>query len=237
MVSREVQQFSNAMGEWWDPTGPARALHQLNPVRVRFVRQFASECWPQPAGSYPLEGVSVLDVGCGGGLLSEALARLGGDVTGIDASERAVQVATARVGKMPVKGQLKYRVGSPEDLKEKSFDLVVCSEVIEHVADPDAFVGQLTRLSRRGAVVSTLNRTAKSYMAAVVLGEYALGLVPPGTHDWDKFVTPEELQASFRSRGMTRTAISGLFYNPLVRPYWSLTALSTDVNYIAAFRK
>ncbi len=239
VVSHEVKQFSEAMGEWWDPNGPARALHQLNPLRTRFVREFASECW-QGAGPYPLDGLSVLDVGCGGGLLSEALARLGGAVTGVDASERAVEVASARAGRLgPAlrRGSLRYRLASPEQLAGEQFDLVVASEVLEHVAEPEEFLALLAGLARRGAVVSTLSRTAKSYLAAVVGAEYVLGLVPPGTHDWDRFVTPPELAAAFRAGGMTMVRAMGLRYRPWLRPHWTLAPLDLDVNYIAAFRK
>jgi ubiquinone biosynthesis O-methyltransferase len=240
VVSREVKQFSDAMGEWWDPEGPARALHQLNPLRTRFVREFAADCWGAREGPYPLEGLSVLDVGCGGGLLSEALARLGGAVTGLDASERAVEVASGRAARLTPTlqcGSLRYRAASPEQLAGEQFDLVVASEVLEHVADPDEFVGLLAGLSRRGVVVSTLNRTAKSYLAAVVGAEYLLGLVPPGTHDWDRFVTPPELVSAFREGGMTMVRASGMRYNPWLRPYWSLAPSDLDINYIAAFRR
>ena len=237
VVSHEVKQFSEAMGEWWDPQGPARALHQLNPLRTRFVRDFASECW-RTEGPFPLAGLSVLDVGCGGGLLSEALARLGGDVTGIDASEPAVEVAAARGTQLRLqRGSLRYRAASPEQLAGERFDLVVASEVLEHAADAGEFVGLLAGLAGRAAVVSTLNRTAKSYLAAIVAAEYALGLVPPGTHTWDRFVTPEELTAGFRAHGMTLVRAVGLRYSPWLRPHWTMAPNDLDVNYIAAFRK
>jgi ubiquinone biosynthesis O-methyltransferase len=231
-VDAEVKRFSSDMDEWWDPQGPARALHQLNPLRVRIVSRWFGQQQQQRS----LTGLSVLDVGCGGGLLSESLARLGANVTGIDASQRAVEVASARVGLMPLAGTLEYRCATPEQLEGQQFDLVVSSEVIEHVRDVTEFVEALAPLSRGGIVVSTLNRSAKSYLAAIVLGEYALGLVPPGTHDWEKFVTPDELTDCFAKVGFKPKETIGLAYNPFVKPYWKETT-DLDVNYISAFSK
>jgi ubiquinone biosynthesis O-methyltransferase len=230
-VSAEVKRFSNDMNDWWEPDGPARALHQLNPLRVRLISQW----WGKP-GPYPLSGASILDVGCGGGLLSEALARLGGNVTGIDASEEAVQVACSRLGLMPLAGKLDYRVALPEQLSGEQFDFVVSSEVIEHASSPEGFVAALAPLARNAIVVSTLNRSAKSYMAAIVLGEYVLGLVPPGTHDWEKFVAPDELRQCFEETGFSLQSIKGMRYNPCRRPYWTESS-DLQINYMALFRK
>ena len=230
----EVGRFDSAMGQWWDVRGPARALQQLNPVRVGFTRDF----WGAQERS--LRGTTVADVGCGGGLFAEALARLGADVTGVDASPKAIQVASERAKRvrLPEGGGLRYVQASPEELiGEQQFDLVVCSEVIEHVADLESFIESLCKLARHGLVISTLNRTAVSYAAAILGAEYMLGLVPPGTHDWSRFVMPKELESLVkRDPTWSMSHMSGMQYNPLWRPHWSLSS-NSDINYIAAFQK
>ncbi len=240
-VSSEVRRFGRDMDRWWDEEGPARALHQLNPLRARLL----SRWWGRPLRAddasparLPLSGLSVLDVGCGGGLLSESLARLGATVTGVDASKEAVEVARAHAATlMPTTaGKLEYRVAVPEEMRGEMFDFVVSSEVIEHVSDPELFVAALAPLARKGIVISTLNRTAKSYLAAIVLGEYVIGLVPPGTHNWEKFLTPEELTGCFEKVGFLGVNMKGLRYNPWIPPYWT-EASDLDVNYIASFRR
>ena len=234
----EVQRFNSAMADWWAPNGPAKALQQMNPVRVGFIRDFCLktvvERGQEAQPGRPLAGVTIADVGCGGGLLSEALARLGASVTGIDASAKAIEVASARATAARL-SQLSYRQASPDELEGEQFDVVVCSEVLEHVVDAEAFVGHLGALAKRGLVVSTLNRTAKSYALAIGAAEYLLGLVPPGTHDWDRFVTPAELGAMVAGAGLQVAGLQGMRYNPLVPPYWRLTGTDLDMNYIAAF--
>lgn len=236
----EVAKFSRQMNSWWDAeAGPSRALHQLNPLRVRFVRQFVCDVLEKgPLDPHPLLGVSVLDVGCGGGLLSEALARLGADVVGLDASQKAVEIAQAHAKDAQFRGSLRYVHGNVEDMVER-FDLVVCSEVIEHVPNVERLVQILCSLNaggKVGCVFSTLNRTAVSYALGIIVGEYVLGLVPPGTHDWNKFVTPEELRNLLAQESYENVSIRGLRYNPWIAPYWNFTNI-LDVNYIASFRR
>lgn len=237
----EILRFERDMGRWWDLNGPARALHQMNGSRVEFIRDFVLSQRPESCSSHvPLDGLSIVDVGCGGGILSEALCRLGATVTGLDASKAAIRAASRHADKTlfspNVRGRLRYVQGTVEEMVSAGhvFDVAVCSEVVEHVADPEIFLGHLARLGSMGIVVSTLNRTAASYAAAIVLGEYVLRLVPPGTHSWDKFLTPEELTATLQKSQMHLDRIKGLRYNPLCPPYWTFSS-NTSVNYIAAF--
>jgi 2-polyprenyl-6-hydroxyphenyl methylase/3-demethylubiquinone-9 3-methyltransferase len=231
----EVARFQALAKAWWDPTGKFRPLHQIGPARLTFVRDELTRHFGRAAGGLrPLEDLSVLDVGCGGGLMSEPLARLGARVTGIDPG--AQNIAIARAHAEPQHLAIDYRVATVEDLVAagERFDAVVSLEVVEHVPDVAAFVKACAELTRPGGLVvfSTLNRTLKSYALAIVAAEYVLGWLPRGTHQWERFVTPDELAAHAAAAGLGPPRFMGLVYSPL-KDEWRL-APETDVNYLAS---
>jgi 2-polyprenyl-6-hydroxyphenyl methylase/3-demethylubiquinone-9 3-methyltransferase len=234
VAPEEIARFDRIARSWWDPDGDFRPLHRLNPVRVDWIRHAAAHHFGcDPLAERPFEGLTMIDIGCGGGLVTEAVARLGADVLGIDASEESVRVAEshARASDLPVR----YRRAAPEELVEEgaSFDAVLSLEVIEHVADLDRFIGAGAGLLRPGGamILSTINRTLKSLALAKVGAEYVLRWLPVGTHDWRKFVKPSELAAVLRRHGLVLTDLGGIGYDP-VRRSWSLSR-DLDVNYMA----
>ncbi len=224
---REVERFELLAARWWDPEGEFRTLHGINPLRLAWVRDES-----------PLAGLRVVDVGCGGGLLAEAMANEGADVLGIDLGSESLQVA--RLHGLESGVRVEYRHIGAEALAEEmpgAFDLVTCMELLEHVPDPRSLVAACARLARPGGTVvfSTLNRNAQSWLKAIVGAEYLLGLLPRGTHDWSRFLRPSELEAMTRAVGLTLTRMTGIAYNPLTRAF----RLDPDVrvNYMAAFRR
>jgi 2-polyprenyl-6-hydroxyphenyl methylase / 3-demethylubiquinone-9 3-methyltransferase len=211
---QEAAHFGKLAADWWDPKGSSAMLHRLNPPRLRYLRERIDAHWDgDAAGFTPLAGKRALDVGCGAGLLCEPLARLGADVTGLDAAPE--NIAAARAHATAVGLTIDYRSGSVEDLGDERFDLVTSMEVIEHVTDPGAFVHALAGALADGGlmVVSTPNRTALSRLAMITLAE-GVGAVPKGTHDWDKFVTPEELEALLDAAGLRVIDCHGLAFSP-----------------------
>lgn len=209
----EAAHFGKLAADWWDPTGSSAMLHKLNPVRLRFIRAAIDAHWPGQEGSFrPLSGRMALDVGCGAGLLCEPLARLGADVTGVDAAPENVAAAQhhADAGGLAIA----YRCADVAAM-DGVFDLVTSMEVIEHVTDPAAFISALAdRLAPGGLMIlSTPNRTAKSKLAMITLAE-GLGAIPKGTHDWDKFLTPEELTPLLEAAGLRLGTISGIAFSP-----------------------
>jgi 2-polyprenyl-6-hydroxyphenyl methylase/3-demethylubiquinone-9 3-methyltransferase len=234
----EVERFRRIASEWWDGKGKFRPLHQLAPARLTFVRdQLVGHFGLKGSGLKPLRGLRLLDVGCGGGLVSEPLARMGASVVGIDPGRENVEAARAHVeGQTGAGGlDLSYRVGMVEELAAEGvqFDAVVSLEVVEHVPDVGAFVATCASLVRPGGalVLSTINRNLKSYALAIVAAEYVLGWLPRGTHQWDRFVTPEELARYVTAAGLAAPVFKGLSYDPL-KDTWSLSD-DTDVNYLA----
>jgi 2-polyprenyl-6-hydroxyphenyl methylase/3-demethylubiquinone-9 3-methyltransferase len=230
----EIARFSAMAEEWWDPAGKFRPLHALNPPRLQFLRdRLAGHFDRDPHGPAPLAGLRLLDIGCGGGLISEPLARLGAAVVGVDASEKNIAVARLHADRSEL--AIDYRCGSAEDLAGagETFDAVLALEIIEHVADLASFVGACAALVRPGgaAVFSTLNRTPQSYLLGIVGAEYVLRWLPVGTHQWNRFVRPSELAATLRPRGLTITAMDGLSYQP-IQQRWRLTK-DLSVNYLA----
>lgn len=220
----ELKKFSDLAHAWWDPTSNFRPLHQINPLRLGWIQ-----------ARTPLAGKRALDVGCGGGILSEAMAALGADVTGIDLSEKALSVA--ELHGIESKVAVRYERISAEDLAQReaqSFDVVTCMEMLEHVPEPGQIVEACARLVKPGGTVffSTINRNPKAYLFAVLGAEYILGLLPRGTHDYAKFIAPSELARFCRAAGLRTTELVGLHYNPLTRHYW--LAPNTDVNYMVA---
>ncbi len=231
---REVAQFARQATQWWDTNGPFRALHQIGPTRLNYIRQTAIGHFEVGSpGLKPLRGLTCLDVGCGGGLISEPLARLGGTVTGIDPARENIDTAKAHAAANGL--EIDYLAVTVEDLaaEGRTFDLVTCLEVIEHVPAPAAFVATIAELVRPGglAIMSTINRTPKSYALAIIGAEYILRWLPVGTHQWDKFVRPSELKQHMQAAGLADFGAMGVVYNPF-KDQWSLSD-DTDVNYMA----
>lgn len=229
----EIARFAAVADQWWDPDGKFRPLHQLNPARLQFIRDhLAAHFGRDPLAPLPLRGLSVLDIGCGGGLLCEPLTRLGARVTGIDAGTEAIEVARNHAAEMGL--AIDYRHLPPEDLARTTdtFDVVLNMEVVEHVADLPAFLAASARLLKPGGamLLSTLNRTLKSLALAKIGAEYLLRWVPPGTHDWRKFRRPSEIARSLRPLGIEVRALKGMIYRPLADT-WEL-ADDLDINYM-----
>ena len=229
----EVARFSAMADEWWDPTGKFRPLHKFNPIRLGYIRdRLCAHFDRDPRSLTPLDGLTLLDVGCGGGLLSEPLARMGAIVTGIDASEKNIGTARAHAAQSDV--EIDYRCSTAEDLMAagETFDIVLSLEVVEHVADVDLFLDSCTALVRDGGamILATLNRTPKAFMFGIVGAEYVMRWLPRGTHDWKKFVRPSELSRGLRRNGVDVSDISGLSFNPL-SDEWRVSG-DVSVNYI-----
>jgi 2-polyprenyl-6-hydroxyphenyl methylase/3-demethylubiquinone-9 3-methyltransferase len=229
----EIAKFSAIAAEWWDPDGKFAPLHKFNPVRLSFIRAEAAAHFGRDAKSLrPFEGLSLLDIGCGGGLLSEPMARLGFAVTGADASERNIGTARAHAAQSGL--AIDYRATTAEALVEEglAFDVVLNMEVVEHVADVPAYLAACTALVKPGGLtfVATLNKTLKSLALAKVGAEYVLGWLPRGTHDWNRFIPPAELQASLQETGLSILKLQGVSFNPLGWD-WRLSN-DVDVNYM-----
>ncbi|MBI1774733.1 MAG: bifunctional 2-polyprenyl-6-hydroxyphenol methylase/3-demethylubiquinol 3-O-methyltransferase UbiG [Proteobacteria bacterium] len=229
----EIERFAKLADAWWDPQGAFRPLHKLNPVRLAFIRdQLSFHYRREPTAKRPLAGLRLLDIGCGGGLVSEPMARLGAEVVGIDAGEKNVVVARLHAEQAGL--AIDYRSGTAEALWQagERFDAVLNLEVVEHVADVELFIQASAGLLKPGGamVVATLNRTAKAFAFAILGAEYVLGWVPRGTHSWTKFVRPSELDAALRLSGMRLQQLSGVSYSPLADS-WRLSK-DLDVNYL-----
>lgn len=229
----EIARFAAIADQWWDANGMFRPLHQLNPARLRFIRDTLAGHFERDAdGPRPLDGLKLIDIGCGGGLLAEPLCRMGADVTGIDAGAEAIAVARHHAEQSGL--DIDYRHRPPEDLAQEDggYDVVLNMEVVEHVADLPAFLAASTGLLRPGGamVLSTLNRTLKSLALAKIGAEYILRWVPAGTHDWRKFQRPSELAGHLRPLGVEVRAMKGMVYRP-VAGEWALSD-DLDINYL-----
>jgi 2-polyprenyl-6-hydroxyphenyl methylase/3-demethylubiquinone-9 3-methyltransferase len=223
----EIQKFSELAHRWWDPSSEFRPLHEINPLRLEWINQRA-----------PLAGKKVIDIGCGGGILTESMAKKGADVTGIDLSEKALKVADLH--SLESGAQVRYQKIAAEDMaaaEAGQYDVVTCMEMLEHVPDPASVIKACQSLVKPGGYVffSTLNRNLKSYLFAVIGAEYLLQLLPKGTHDYAKFITPAELSQSIRNAGLEVLGMKGLSYNPLTKIY-SLNN-DTSVNYMVACKR
>lgn len=231
----EIAHFSSMAETWWDPHGPFKPLHRLNPTRIEFVRdQICSHFSRDPHGELPLKGLRILDIGCGGGLLSEPIARLGADMVGADAAEKNIKTASIHAQQMGL--NIDYRYITAEELAEQGekFDVILNMEVIEHVADISSFLNACYQLLNEDGcmTLSTINRNIKSWAMAIAGAEYILRWLPVGTHDWNKFLKPSELAEHALQSGFNLTTLKGMVYNPLTSK-WSLSATDFSVNYVA----
>jgi 2-polyprenyl-6-hydroxyphenyl methylase/3-demethylubiquinone-9 3-methyltransferase len=230
---QEIERFASHAEAWWDPEGSFRPLHRLNPVRLDYIRQHLTAYFGRSISSLrPFEGLTLLDIGCGGGLVAEPMSRLGFAVTAVDADDHAIAVARAHAAATGL--SIDYRVAPAESMAAtgQHFDAVLALEIIEHVADPAVFLGSVGALVRQGGafIGATLNRTPRSFAAAIIGAEYLLGWLPRGTHDWRKFLRPSELVLGLRRNGLDPTDMTGVSYD-WARAEWSLSR-DLDVNYM-----
>jgi len=233
---KEIQQFSKDSAHWWDENGPFAPLHRLNPVRLSYIKSQICEHFDRDMNALDsFKGLDILDVGCGGGLVCESLARLGANTTGADADAQAIAVAKAHALDNGL--TITYENKPAEDLKKK-FDVVLALEIIEHVNDPADFVESVSTLAKPGGLVifSTLNRNPKSFLLGIVAAEYLLRWVPAGTHTWKKFIKPSELSRFSRAADLKPHNITGLIFNP-VKNEFSLSKNDIDVNYLLTAKK
>jgi len=228
----EVEKFSNMADQWWDTKGKFAPLHKFNPVRIKYIKERCIEHFAKKDGEMPLKGLNILDIGCGGGLLSEPLCRLGASMTSIDAGDKNIKIAATHAAQAGLK--INYMCTSAEALatQDKRYDVVLNMEVIEHVADVTSFMKASCKLVKPGGmmIVATLNRTVKSYALAIIGAEYILRWLPKGTHSWEKFLKPSEIEAYLSDGGLNLQKIQGVSYNPLSND-WSLSS-DINVNYM-----
>lgn len=232
----EVAKFEAMAAEWWDPTGKFKPLHMMNPVRLDYITsQIAAEFGRDLSDDKPFAGLRILDIGCGGGLLSEPMARLGADVVGADAAERNIPVAQVHAEQSGL--EIDYRFTTAEALAEagEQFDVVLNMEVVEHVADPLSYLTACQQLLKPGGlmVCSTINRNPKSFMVAIVGAEHVMRWLPKGTHQWEKFITPNELEKLTTDAGLRVVDKQGFVFNPVLWS-WSVSSRDLSVNYVTA---
>ena len=234
----EVAKFSAIADQWWDETGKFGVLHKFNPVRISFIKeQVTARMGLDPLKPKPLEGLRLLDIGCGGGLLSEPLARLGADIVAADPSEKNIKTAMVHAQQQGL--AIDYRATTAEQLAQagEKFDVVLNMEVIEHVNDPEQFTATCACMVKPGGMmfVATLNRTLKAFGLAIIGAEYILGWMPKGTHQWEKFIKPQELKLWLEAAGMQQKTLSGVSFNPITNT-WNRSG-DTAVNYMIAASK
>ena len=232
----EIAKFSKIAAEWWSPNGKFKPLHKFNPIRIKYLKENIIEHFKLKQTNSPLKGLNILDIGCGGGLLSEPITRLGAKVTAIDASKKNIQVAKFHAKKNNLK--INYLCSSPEKLNlNKKFDVVLNMEIVEHVEDLNFFIKKSSNLLKKNGLmfIATLNKTFKSYVFAIIGAEYVLRWLPIGTHDWEKFVKPNELINLGNNAKLKLNKLYGIKYNPIIDK-WNLSA-DKSVNYIANFIK
>jgi len=235
----EIAKFEAMAAEWWDPNGKFKPLHMLNPCRLDYITtQIAAEFDRDLVSSGPFEGLRILDIGCGGGLLSEPMARLGADIVGADAAERNIPVAQVHAEQSGL--NIDYRHTTAEDMAAagEQFDVVLNMEVVEHVADPLSYLTACRQLLKPGGlhICSTINRNPKSYLMAIIGAEHVMRWLPKGTHEWNKFITPDELFDLMRSAGLDPVDRKGFIFNPLTWG-WKLSDTDLSVNYVTASLK
>jgi 2-polyprenyl-6-hydroxyphenyl methylase/3-demethylubiquinone-9 3-methyltransferase len=233
---KEIEKFSKIAEEWWNPSGKFKPLHNFNPIRIKYIKDNIIKDFKLKASGKPLNKINILDIGCGGGLLSEPMSRLGAKVVGIDASEKNIKVAKLHARKNKLK--INYKVASPESLKTKiKFDVILNMEIVEHVEDINFFINKSSKLLKKNGImfVATLNKTLKSYVFAIIGAEYILKWLPIGTHDWDKFVTPNDLINISKKNNLLLRKLEGMNFN-LLDNTWKLSS-DTSINYILKLLK
>jgi len=233
---KEIEKFSKIAKEWWDPIGKFKPLHKFNPIRIKYIKDNLIKDFSLKNKKKPLTDLEILDIGCGGGLLSEPMARLGAKVTGIDPSLKSINVAKHHLTISNLK--IKYFNCSPENFNSKNkFDVILNMEIIEHVEDIDIFLKQSSKFLKKSGImfIATLNQTLKSYLFAIIGAEYILKWLPIGTHDWYKFVKPKDLILNCKKHSLNLKNIDGMIYNPIFDK-WKISN-DKSINYIAKFKK
>ena len=233
---KEIEKFSNMADEWWDPHGKFKPLHKFNPIRIKYIKENIIDQFKTSNKVKPLSGINILDIGCGGGLLSEPMCRLGANITGIDASIKNIKIAKLHAKRNGLK--INYICSSPEKLKiTKKFDVILNMEIVEHVEDISFFLKSCSKLLKKNGLmfVATINKTLKSYVFAIVGAEYVLRWLPIGTHEWEKFVKPDELKKILNKNNLSLKKFDGMHFN-IIKDEWSITK-DLSVNYIAKFLK
>ncbi|WP_440934666.1 bifunctional 2-polyprenyl-6-hydroxyphenol methylase/3-demethylubiquinol 3-O-methyltransferase UbiG [Candidatus Pelagibacter sp.] len=233
---KEIDKFSKMADEWWDPEGKFKPLHKFNPTRIKYIKENIINNFKLKNKFRPLSGISILDIGCGGGLLSEPMSRMGANVTGIDASDKNIKIAKIHSKKNKLK--INYLCSSPENLKiTKKFDVILNMEIVEHVEDIDFFLKSCSKLLKKNGLmfIATINKTLKSYVFAIVGAEYVLRWLPIGTHEWEKFVKPGDLKKILMKYDLSLNKLEGMNFN-VIKNEWSISR-DLSVNYIAKFIK
>ena len=233
---KEIEKFSKMASEWWDPNGKFKPLHKFNPIRIKYIKESIIENFKLKNKIKPLNKIKILDIGCGGGLLSEPMKRLGANVTGIDASIKNIKIAKLHAQKNKL--SINYLCSSPEKFKtKKKYDVILNMEIVEHVDDLNFFLKSCSKLLKKNGLmfIATINKTLKSYMFAIVGAEYILGWLPIGTHEWEKFVKPEELKNSLKENNLVLSKLDGMHFN-ILKNEWKISK-NLSVNYIAKFIK
>ena len=233
---KEIEKFSKIAEEWWNPEGKFKPLHKFNPVRISYIKENIINTFKLNYNKFPLKNIKILDIGCGGGLLSEPMCRLGAKVTGIDASDKNIEVARLHSEKNNL--EIEYLCSSPEKFNAKDkFDVILNMEIVEHVEDVNFFLKSCSKLLKKDGImfVATLNKTLKSYIFAIVGAEYILRWLPIGTHEWEKFIKPEDLISILKKNDLRLDKIDGMNFN-LIKNKWSVGS-DKSVNYIAKFIK
>jgi 2-polyprenyl-6-hydroxyphenyl methylase/3-demethylubiquinone-9 3-methyltransferase len=228
---KEIEKFSKMAAEWWDPSGKFKPLHKFNPIRIRYIKENIISSFKLKSKKKPLDKIKILDIGCGGGLLSEPMTRLGANVTGIDASSKNIGIAKLHAKKNKLK--INYLCSSPEKLKtQKKVDVILNMEIVEHVEDINFFINSCSKLLKKNGLmfIATLNKTLKSYVFAIIGAEYVLRWLPIGTHDWEKFVRPEDLKKILSKNNLNLEKLDGMNFN-IIKDEWSISS-DTSINYI-----
>tara|TARA_Y100000590_G_scaffold468688_2_gene652574 strand:- start:2 stop:730 length:729 start_codon:yes stop_codon:yes gene_type:complete len=232
----EIEKFSKISAEWWDPDGKFKPLHKFNPIRIKYIKENLVKNFNIKKKTNPLNNLNILDIGCGGGLLSEPLARLGANIVGIDASEKNIKVAKLHAKQSKIK--IDYFCTSPEKFKpKKKFDVILNMEIVEHVDNVNLFISQSSKLLKKNGImfIATLNKTLKSYIFAIIGAEYILRWLPIGTHDWEKFLEPSKLKQICEKNYLKLDRSDGFQYNPIYDE-WNI-GYDKSVNYISKFKK
>jgi 2-polyprenyl-6-hydroxyphenyl methylase/3-demethylubiquinone-9 3-methyltransferase len=233
---KEIEKFSKIAAEWWNPKGKFKPLHKFNPIRIKYIKENIIYNFKLDNKKKPLKKINILDIGCGGGLLSEPMQKLGANVTGIDASIKNINIAKMHAKKNKL--NIKYLCSSPEKLKiKKKFDVILNMEIVEHVEDIHFFLKSCSKLLKKNGLmfVATINKTLKSYMFAIVGAEYILRWLPIGTHEWEKFVKPEDLKKILKNNNLILNKLDGIHFN-IIKDEWNISN-DTSINYIAKFIK